>query len=139
MAFTVKGKNIIVDLRKITEEEKEQIKNYREFGYDIIDKHPEEYKDMKKSEKEEKAKDTSKVRYTQEEIVAYVEKYGTDKQKEEFKNAYNLPNKKGNTYEEDTEKHKKGEVIPQGFLGARAYFKKTFKDYPNAPKTTEEE
>lgn len=133
--YEIVGKKIIAKVGSLTEKQLVVIRNYLALGYEL-----EEYK-------------PDSELYKKENIIAYLKKYFDEKAVEDFENKAKELNQNGKTYANDVIlkdengedvkdengkeviKHKKGDLKPIGYVGAIKWFKKEYKDYPEAPKT----
>lgn len=144
--YEIVGNTIIAKISSLSEKDLKAVKNYIALGYELV-----EYK---------KPVAKSKDIYTNEKVKAYLKKYGTEKDIENYEKLYNEPLKDNAKYTNDIFKvktyydedgtkhtetihdengnkiiiHKKGDIKVKGFINALRWFRDTFKDYPEAPK-----
>lgn len=144
--YEIVGNTIVAKISSLSEKDLKAVKNYIALGYELV-----EYK---------KQKAQSKDIYTEEKVKAYLNEYGTKKDIADYEKLYNEPVEPHTTYKSDTYKketyldeagnekkrnvldengnkiilHKKGDTKVKGFINALRWFRKTYKDYPEAPK-----
>ncbi|MBQ9792122.1 MAG: hypothetical protein IJW32_00070 [Clostridia bacterium] len=128
-------KKIIVDVERMTDEDKKIIMNYKDFGYTIEPKIKEKKK-VHIPSLEEKQKNP----YSEINIRKFLEDKGTEEQREQYNKLYNDLMKDKITqdvvkYKKDVKDdngniiHKAGEKRVKGHVHTLKWFKETFPDY----------
>lgn len=118
------AKTIRAIVSELTEKELNAVTNFLKLGYKL--------KPVESLEKKDSKESVSK--FSAKKVQEYLEKNGTEEQKERYWKAYKQPvidkeTGEQKTYTKDTKSHKKGELKVAGHIAGLQEFRKDFPDY----------